>query len=122
MNPIIEHIKNKYSISLAISKDFDNDTISDNDLKNFELFLSDKDDFFLVALEAVASVSKSTAIGIALIDGFLSIEEAVRVSKFEQNYQTEESGEVEGVHDVSESYEIMIFSAAKNLVNLKNFK
>ena len=84
----------------------------------FDKYLIGKDKFFVVALEAAATISKSTAIAIALLDEFVSIEKAVECLRFEENVNMMEFGKVEGTHDVDESYETMVISAAKNLVKL----
>lgn len=79
------------------------------------------DDYYLVALETAATVAKSPTIALALLDGFLTIHQALNCSRFEENLQIEEFGKIEGTHDVDESYERMVLATAKNLVNLKEF-
>jgi chaperone required for assembly of F1-ATPase len=48
----------------------------------------------------------------------LSIEEAVRLSRIDEDHQTSTFGVVEGAHDLDEAYLYSVFSTAKNLSNL----
>ena len=96
--------------------------ISEQSIIKFTDFCSEKDDFYIVALEAAATVAKSTAIAVALLDGFIDTHDAIKCSRFEENLQIEEFGKVDGTHDVDEIYETMVLSTAKNLVILKDFQ
>lgn len=122
MNPIIDFMKSKYGVELPKCPGISLPVIEKTSLDKFRELCEEKDDFYMVALETVATVTKSPSIAIALLDGFLTIEQAVKCSRFEENLQIEEFGKIEGTHDVEESYELMILSAAKNIINLKSLQ
>ena len=65
-----------------------------------------------------AVCSKSAAISLAVIHGHISIEEAVRASRIDEDYQTQHFGVVEGAHDLDEAYLYSVFSTAKTITNL----
>lgn len=92
--------------------------ISDESLEKFEQFFDSKHSYYVVALEAVVDTTKSVGIALALFDEVISLQQAVDCSRIESNLQAEEYGKVEGVHDVDSALELLIFAAAKNLVNL----
>ena len=96
-------------------------SITEDSIQNFETMCESVDDYYLAALETAATVAKSPAIALALLDGFLTIDQALNCSRSEENLQIEEFGKIEGAHDIDEFYERMVLSAAKNLVNLKQF-
>jgi len=67
----------------------------------------------------VTICSKSSAIALALILGqSLDIEQAVRLARIDEDYQTKYFGVVEGAHDLDEAYLYSVFSTARNIVNL----
>ena len=65
-----------------------------------------------------AVCSKSAAISLAVIHDHISIEEAVRASRIDEDYQTQHFGVVEGAHDLDEAYLYSVFSTAKTITNL----
>ena len=119
MNPILDYLKEKYSIIVPECFGLSLPLISEDSIEKFSSFCSEKDDLHLVALEAAATVSKSSCIAVALLDGFITIPQAIECSRFEENLQIEEFGRIEGSHDVEEHYELMVLTAAKNLISLK---
>ena len=75
-----------------------------------------------IALNAIFQVticSKSSAVALALIHGSLiSVEEAVRLARTDEDFQTKYFGVVEGAHDLDEAYLYSVFSTAKTMVGL----
>jgi ATP synthase F1 complex assembly factor 2 len=70
-------------------------------------------DFVLCGLDAAAQTSKSLVIPLALYHRKLSIEDALRACRVEENYQLENYGEVEGFHDLDKvDIETRLSSAA----------
>jgi ATP synthase F1 complex assembly factor 2 len=115
-------MKSTYNITFPVTFDISLPKFEEGDIKTFEQFCDKKDDFYLVAFEAAASTAKSVAIALALFDGVFDVEQAVHCSRIEDNLQAAEYGKVEGVHDVKETQEKMILSAAKLLVTLTSNK
>lgn len=77
------------------------------------------DNYVLFSLYTVAQQAKSTAIALAfLLRNDISIEEAVRIARVDENYQTKHFGKVEGAHDYDEASTLATFATAKNVINL----
>jgi ATP synthase F1 complex assembly factor 2 len=58
------------------------------------------DAFELTATFNACASAKSLLIGLALVRGAITVEEATRAARAEEDFQTEEWGLVEGGHDV----------------------
>ena len=76
------------------------------------------DPIALTCLFQMAISSKSAAISLCTLHGKLTIEDAVRASRIDEDYQIQTFGLVEGAHDLDESYLYTTFGAAKSIVNL----
>ena len=61
-------------------------------------------DFQLQALFLFTNVCKSLTIGLALVHGRLSIDDAVAAARLEEEYQIAQWGMVEGGHDVDRAH------------------
>lgn len=84
-----------------------------------EELVSDLDYFVLNSLFQVTIGSKSSAIALALIHGgHISVEQAVRLARIDEDFQTKYFGVVQGAHDLDEAYLYSVFSTAKTIVNL----
>ena len=84
-----------------------------------EQLIEDLDFFALNALFQVTICSKSSAIALALIHGgHISVEQAVRLARIDEDFQTKYFGVVQGAHDLDEAYLYSVFSTAKSIVNL----
>jgi ATP synthase mitochondrial F1 complex assembly factor 2 len=118
LGPVSEYLSSKYNITLPVCTGISIPKISAESIESLEKIIETQDAFYVVGLEAVASISKSVGIGIALLDGELSLDRALFCARLEENMQIEEFGKVEGQHDVDEAYERMVMSAAKSLVAL----
>jgi chaperone required for assembly of F1-ATPase len=53
-----------------------------------------------------------------LLKNDISIEEAVRIARVDENYQTKHFGSVEGAHDYDEASTLATFATSKNILNL----
>ena len=77
------------------------------------------DNYVLFSLYSVAQQAKSTAIALAfLLKNDITIEEAVRIARVDENYQTKHFGVVEGAHDYDEATTLATFATAKTILNL----
>lgn len=122
LNPVINHIKLRYNIDLPVCSGIATPEISAASSTSFSEYLNTVDDYEIVALEAAATIAKSTSIALSLIDGFLSIEDALKCARLEEDLQIEEYGKVEGHHDIDELNSRMVLAAAKTLTSFKNLK
>lgn len=76
------------------------------------------DDFDIVALDVFSNNAKSVGIGLALLDGHITVRQAFHASRLEELHQIEEHGKVEGVHDYDEAITLMNLSAGRVLSQL----
>ena len=71
----------------------------------------------------MAICSKSSAVALALIyGGHISVEEAVRLARIDEDFQTKYFGVVQGAHDLDEAYLYSVFSTAQAVVNLSQLR
>ena len=117
-DPILSHITSKYNFSLPITNGMDIIEVDQTTISALNSVLNGLNDYELVALETAVTVTKSVAIGLSLIDGFVSIEEALKSSRTEEDYQEKLYGRVEGHHDLEEAQSLMLLSAARVLTQL----
>ena len=94
---------------------------TESSLAIFKSHLSSLDHFHLVALESAVSMTKSVAIGEALLSQAIEISTALTIARLEEEKQIKENGRVEGSHDLDETYMLHGLSAARNLVVLKSW-
>lgn len=73
------------------------------------------DDWSLVAMDSATSTAKSILVGIALLHGAISAEEAVHAARCEERWQAKVWGSVEGGHDVDDADTTVRLSAADTL-------
>ena len=91
----------------------------DKSIQKLKPIMQELDPFVLNSLYAVAQSAKSTAIALSLILKYeLSIQDAVNISRVDENYQSSIFGKVEGAHDFDEAHALTTFATAKSLVNL----
>ena len=92
---------------------------SDDTLEKVKKF-SDRIDYMtLNALFQSTICCKSSAIAMSLILGSnTTVEQAVRYSRIDEDFQTKHFGIVEGAHDLDEAYLYTVFSTAKAFVSL----
>jgi ATP synthase F1 complex assembly factor 2 len=66
----------------------------------FARYLRSLDAWTLAAVDQATAASKSLVVGCALAEGRLSVREAARCARLEEDHQAEEWGEVEAAHDL----------------------
>lgn len=119
LRPVILHLKERYGLVLPTSDAVTVPEFSEDTLTRFRRVCEEMDDFTLVALETSSTISKSTALGLVLIDKALPLQTVHRLSRLEEDFQTELSGKIEGAHDLEETHCLMLLAAAKCLTQLK---
>lgn len=80
--------------------------------------LENMDPYVLSCMYTVATTTKSTMLSIALLNDFISIEEAVESGYLEDIYQHKAFGEVQGNHDYDTNRSISDIAACKTIINL----
>ena len=114
-------MSDEFGIKLNVFENLYNVTIDPSVLKATQI-VQELDPVALTCLYQMAISSKSAAIALCALHGKLSIEEAVRASRIDEDYQIQSFGLVEGAHDLDESYLYTTFGAAKAIVNMAQLR
>lgn len=101
--PIVEHVSSKYRFALDQTYGLGRIAHPEVTYKAAEAYIASLDGFTIAALDAAVCAAKSFCIGISLLDGFLDTAAAIRASRTEEDYQTDNWGEVFGGQDVDSS-------------------
>jgi len=118
LDPIVEYINKLLGVHVESQKGIDPPIITGEDKKKLKNYIKDFDNWKILSLEYAASTLKSTSLAIALMNDRVGIEEALDLSRLEENFQQTLYGIVEGDHDLNEKTQFMMVAAAKNLFNL----
>ena len=81
------------------------------------MILRNLDPMALCCLFNAAAASQSTLIPLLFLNDHLSLEEALRAARIEEDYQTSKNGVVQGAHDLDEANLAATFGTAKTIVN-----
>lgn len=115
---IFEILQREFGVKLKVFHDIQIEP-QDSSVTKIVPLLRTVDHYVLFSLYTVAQQAKSTAIALAfLLKNEISIEEAVRIARVDENYQTSHFGRVEGAHDYDEASTLATFATAKNIMNL----
>jgi ATP synthase F1 complex assembly factor 2 len=115
--PIITWIQSKYNIKVNVTTGILAIKQSDDLVKKLKDILEHYDDFKLAAFEKACLRSKSFMIGLALIEGFISADEAAMAARVEVHHQIQKWGECEDSHDLErEDTKRQLASAAISLI------
>jgi chaperone required for assembly of F1-ATPase len=77
----------------------------------------------LNAIFQVTICAKSAIIALSLLHGnHITIDQAVRLARIEEDFQTKYFGVVEGAHDLDEAYLYSVFSSARTILNLAQLR
>lgn len=93
----------------------------DKSVQKIVPILQKLDPYVLTSVYTIATISKSSALALALIyrgNEELSLQEAVEIARLDINYQASIYGRVEGAHDFDDMHTMTAFATAKSLVNL----
>ena len=120
LQPVLKYLSEKYQLLLPISPTVAPPEVPEGTIEKLRSICTGLDDYHMVALETASTISKSTALGLSLLDSFLPIQSILKLSRLEEDYQAEVSGKVEGAHDLEEAHCLMLLSAAKCLTHLKS--
>jgi ATP synthase F1 complex assembly factor 2 len=118
LDPVLAHVMEKYSLEMKVNDGMDLYDAKPEIVNRMREVLEGVCDFELVALETAVTATKSVTIALCLLDGHLSIKEALRCSRTEEDSQADLYGRVEGHHDIEEAQTLMLLAAARVLPQL----
>ena len=113
LNPVIDYVNNIMKINLQPTEELFAKELTETELNNIAHYVKHLDNWKLISMEQATINTKSTSLGVALINEQITIEEAVEYSRLEETYQIEINGLVEGSHDLDANTTLLNLSTAK---------
>ncbi|MED6181209.1 hypothetical protein PIB30_017406 [Stylosanthes scabra] len=100
LNPLLCWVESEFGFKPVVYSSFFGGKQEDGLVKAVENLLKRSDDCELAAIDAIAAAAHSLVIAIAVVRDKLQIEEAIELTRLEEDFQVERWGLVEGGHDV----------------------
>ena len=91
-NVLLDWTAERHDAKLAITSGIQHVEQSAETLAAFRRAVETRDDFELAALHVLASITGSLVLGLAVLDGRLSAQEAFALSRLDESYQAEKWG------------------------------
>ncbi|KAG9267679.1 ATP synthase mitochondrial F1 complex assembly factor 2 [Astyanax mexicanus] len=113
-DPVLEWIEKRYNVVIGSSYSIMGPQIPEETKDSFRQHLKSYNVWSLIGLEYVISQLKSVVLSLGLIDRHLTVEQAVLLSRLEEEYQIQHWGNVEWAHDY-DMYELRARTAAGTL-------
>ncbi|XP_034425753.1 ATP synthase mitochondrial F1 complex assembly factor 2 [Hippoglossus hippoglossus] len=110
-DPVLHWIENRYNVTIGSSSNILGPDIPEQTKDTFRQHLKSYNFWSLTGLEYVITQLKSVVLSLAMIDRHLSVEQAVLLSRLEEEYQIQSWGNVEWAHDY-DTYELRARTAA----------
>ncbi|XP_053738753.1 ATP synthase mitochondrial F1 complex assembly factor 2 [Synchiropus splendidus] len=110
-DPVLRWIENRYDVKIGSSSSIMGPEIPEETKDTFRQHLKSYNFWSLTGLEYVITQLKSVVLSFGLIDRHLSVEQAVLLSRLEEEYQIQRWGNVEWAHDY-DMYELRARTAA----------
>ncbi|XP_017273999.1 ATP synthase mitochondrial F1 complex assembly factor 2 [Kryptolebias marmoratus] len=110
-DPVLRWIENRYDVAIGSSSSILGPDIPEETKETFRQHLSSYNLWSLTGLEFVITQLKSVVLSLGMIDRHLSVEQAVLLSRLEEEYQIRRWGNVEWAHDY-DMYELRARTAA----------
>ncbi|XP_028821324.1 ATP synthase mitochondrial F1 complex assembly factor 2 [Denticeps clupeoides] len=110
-DPVMAWIEKRYNVVIGSSSDIMGPSIPEETKETFRQHLLSYNFWSLTGLEYVITQLKSVVLSLGLVDRHLSVEQAVLLSRLEEEYQIQRWGNVEWAHDY-DMYELRARSAA----------
>ncbi|XP_062859236.1 ATP synthase mitochondrial F1 complex assembly factor 2 isoform X2 [Trichomycterus rosablanca] len=110
-DPVTDWIENRYNVVIGSSSSILGPQIPEKTYETFQQHLSSYNLWSLTGLEYVINQLKSLILSFGLIDRRLTVEQAVLLSRLEEEYQIQHWGNVEWAHDY-DMYELRARTAA----------
>nr|XP_039265793.1 ATP synthase mitochondrial F1 complex assembly factor 2-like [Styela clava] len=97
---IIDWARQKYNVELNYTSGFTSPHLPEETINTFEKYLLSYNFWAVTGFERLLSTLKSLLLSIALVERSITVEEAVSLSRLEQEYQISQWGNVEWHHDI----------------------
>lgn len=110
-DPVLHWIENRYNVTIGSSSNILGPEIPEATKDMFRQHLNSYNFWSLTGLEYVITQLKSVVLSMGMIDRHLSVEQAVLLSRLEEEYQIQRWGNVEWAHDY-DMYELRARTAA----------
>ncbi|XP_041938788.1 ATP synthase mitochondrial F1 complex assembly factor 2 [Alosa sapidissima] len=98
-NPVMEWIEKRYNVVIGSSSNIMGPEIPEETKDTFRQHLNSYNFWALTGLEYVITQLKSVILSFGMIDRYLTVEQAVLLSRLEEEYQIKYWGNVEWAHD-----------------------
>lgn len=98
-DPVMDWIEKRYDVVIGSSANIMGPQIPEKTKETFRQHLSSYNFWGLTGLEYVITQLKSVILALGMIDRHLTVEEAVLLSRLEEEYQIQRWGNVEWAHD-----------------------
>lgn len=110
-DPVLQWIENRYNVTIGSSSSILGPEIPEATKETFKQHLNSYNFWSMTGLEYVITQLKSVVLSLGVIDRHLSVEQAVLLSRLEEEYQIRCWGNVEWAHDY-DMYELRARTAA----------
>ncbi|KAJ8413675.1 hypothetical protein AAFF_G00081820 [Aldrovandia affinis] len=110
-DPVLDWIEKRYNVAIGSSYNILGPQIPNKTKDTFRQHLGSYNFWALTGLEFVITQLKSVVLAFGLIDRHLTVEQAVLLSRLEEEYQIQRWGNVEWAHDY-DMYELRARTAA----------
>jgi len=123
-DPLLKWMKTEFNAPLNHTYDLCAVEQPPQTFTTVEAIIRSMDDYTFAAFEDLTLVGKSVVISLAFIKHRLSIDQAFRAIRLEENFQVKGSGRVEGVYGtvIPEEYAKLKLAAARTGLNLLNYQ
>lgn len=92
-DPVLAWVRGQHGVEMTVAEGLTHVDQPSEALAGLRRVLEGFDDFTLGALHVVASITGSTVLALAVVDGFVSGAHAFELSRIDENYQAEKWGE-----------------------------
>ncbi|KPP72472.1 ATP synthase mitochondrial F1 complex assembly factor 2-like [Scleropages formosus] len=113
-DPVLNWVEKRYNVIIGSSSSIMGPQITEETKDTFRQHLGSYNFWALTGLEFVITQLKSLVLSFALVDRHLTVEQAVLLSRLEEEYQIQRWGNVEWAHDY-DMYELRARTAAGTL-------
>ncbi|KAM4632363.1 ATP synthase mitochondrial F1 complex assembly factor 2 isoform 1-T2 [Discoglossus pictus] len=97
-DPVIDWVEKRYNVVIGSSTSITGPKIPEETIEVFERHLASYNSWVLLGIEFVISQLKSLILATGLIDRHLTVEQAVLLSRLEEEFQIQHWGSVEWAH------------------------
>ncbi|CAD8194222.1 unnamed protein product [Paramecium pentaurelia] len=118
LDPQLKIFNEKFGLYLKTNFGLNIEPLKQQDQIRIETIVSELNNWQLVSLDAKVENLKSCILALLIWNNHLEVEEAVKFSRLEEDFQTALFGKVEGHHDYDENTIMMNVSASKLFAQL----